>query len=196
MTDIATDPPSYWYSDSADDDRGARVMEALRAYRAAEMSMRRRTQATMSMGENEMLVLRFLTRHGRRSLDVTPIDLARHLGVSTASVTALLDRLERSGHLTRRPHPVDRRKVLVSTTAHADDEMRETLTAMHARMMQATRGMTESETEAVTAFLRRMRCAVADLCVDAGDTCCMISRTSSAASDTVFAPRIAHPDAA
>jgi len=160
MTDIATDPPSYWYSDSADDDRGARVMEALRAYRAAEMSMRRRTQATMSMGENEMLVLRFLTRHGRRSLDVTPIDLARHLGISTASMTALLDRLEKSGHLVRLPHPKDRRKVLIAVTPHTEDDMRQVLGAMHEQMMRATRGMTEAEATAVTQFLNRMRTAV------------------------------------
>jgi DNA-binding MarR family transcriptional regulator len=160
MTEISAGPPSYWYSDSADDERGSRVMEALRAYRAAEMSMRRRTQASMAMGENEMLVLRFLTRHGRRSLDVTPIDLARHLGISTASMTALLDRLEKSGHLERRPHPSDRRKVLIVITSHTEDDMRQTLGSMHAQMMLATRGMTEAEATAVTQFLERMRTAV------------------------------------
>lgn len=90
-------------------------------------------------------------------------------------MTALLDRLEKSGHLRRRPHPSDRRKVLVSSTTHADDEMRDTLTGMHARMMQATRGMTEEETVAVTGFLDRMRCAVADLCGRSG-TCCPPAR--------------------
>ncbi|WZH37478.1 MAG: MarR family transcriptional regulator [Microbacterium enclense] len=160
MTDINTGAPSYWYSDSTDDKRGARVMEALRAYRAAEMSMRRRTQASMSMGENELLVLRFLTRRARRRHDVTPIELSRYLGVSTASMTALLDRLEKTGHLERRPHPRDRRKVLVVVTAHAEDDMRHLLGAMHAQMMSATRGMTEAETVAVTAFLERMRGAV------------------------------------
>lgn len=169
-----TSPPSYWYSESADDDRGARVMEAMRSYRAAEMAMRRRTQASMAMGENELLVLRFLTRAAASDREVTPIDLARHLAVSTASITALLDRLERSGHLERRPHPSDRRKVLVSTTGRADDEMRDTLSAMHARMMQATRGMSESETAVVTSFLRRMRCAVADVCGAAGAACCAV----------------------
>lgn len=160
MTDIEAGPPSYWYSDSTEDERGARVMEALRAYRAAEMSMRRRTQASMSMGENEMLVLRFLTRRGRRHHDVTPIDLARYLQISTASMTALLDRLEKSGHLERRPHPSDRRKVLVAVTAHTEEDMREVLGSMHAQMMLATHGMTESEAEAVTQFLERMRSAV------------------------------------
>lgn len=171
MTIDTPSPPSYWYSESSDDERGARIMEAMRAYRSAEMAMRRRTQESMAMGENELLVLRFLTRSAAANSAVTPIDLARHLGVSTASITALLDRLEKSGHLQRRPHPSDRRKVLVSSTTHADDEMRDTLTGMHARMMQATRSMTEEETVAVTGFLDRMRCAVADLCGRSG-TCC------------------------
>jgi len=160
MTDVTTAPPSYWYSDSDDDQRGARVMEALRSYRAAEMSMRRRTQASMAMGENELLVLRFLTRRARRDRDVTPVDLSRYVGVSTASMTALLDRLEKSGHLERRPHPRDRRKVLVVVTTHTEDDMRHILGAMHEQMMNATRGMTEAETVAVTRFLERMRHAV------------------------------------
>lgn len=166
-----TAPPPYWYGESGDDERGARLMEAMRAYRSAEMEMRRRTRQSMSMGENELTVLRFLTRAAGEDVDVTPMDLARRLGISTASMTALLDRLERSGHLCRRPHPSDRRKVLVSSTPHADDEMRDTLASMHARMMQATRGMTEGETAVVTDFLERMRCAVADACV-VGGACC------------------------
>ncbi|WP_295781354.1 MarR family transcriptional regulator [uncultured Microbacterium sp.] len=186
MTTGSTSPPSYWYSESTEDERGSQVMEAMRLYRAAEMTMRRQTQASMAMGENELLVLRFLTRESNRHHDVTPIALARHLGVSTASVTALLDRLERSGHVKRSPHPSDRRKVVVALTQRADDEMRETLAAMHARMMQATRGMTENETTAVTAFLDRMRCAVADTCAQRRDGCCGVA--SNAAPPTASAP--------
>ena len=193
MNTDTTSPPSYWYSESADDHRGARIMEALRAYRAAEMAMRRRTQTSMSMGENELLVLRFLTRAASTAREVTPIDLARHLGVSTASVTALLDRLERSGHLERRPHPSDRRKVLVSPTGRADLEMRDTLSSMHARMMQATRGMSEAETVTVTAFLRRMQCAVADACDAGTGPCCAVAAPTSR---TVAPTSAAAPDAA
>ncbi len=182
MTRHSTSPPSYWYSESTDDERGARVMEAMRLYRAAEMTMRRQTQTSMAMGENELLVLRFLTRAGAADQDVTPITLARHLGVSTASVTALLDRLERSGHVVRAPHPSDRRKVVVSLTSHADAEMRETLAAMHTRMMQATRGMSEGETRAVTAFLQRMRCAVADVCAERSGGCCGLASTEQESS--------------
>ncbi|MFZ8758327.1 MarR family winged helix-turn-helix transcriptional regulator [Microbacterium sp. HMH0099] len=174
-------PPSYWYGDSADDARGTRVMEAMRLYRAAEMAMRRRTQDSMSMGENELLVLRYLTRASRRGDDVTPVDLARYLGVSTASTTALLDRLERSGHVVRDRHPTDRRKVLVTATAHTEEEMHDTLGTMHGRMMGATRGMSEAEADAVTAFLQRMRCAVDAVCDDETPRCCGVLKTEPAA---------------
>ncbi|WP_150953005.1 MarR family winged helix-turn-helix transcriptional regulator [Microbacterium testaceum] len=189
-------PPSYWYSDSTDDERGARVMEAMRSYRSAEMAMRRRTQTSMAMGENELLVLRFLTRAVASGHDITPVDLSRHLGVSTASMTALLDRLERSGHLRRTPHPSDRRKVLVTTTPHADEEMRDTLTSLHARMMQATRGMSEAETVAVTAFLQRMRCAVADACASDGRVCCAVVAANAPVHVAPSPDEMAPPSAA
>ncbi len=169
MTQEHSAPPSYWYGDSDDDARGTRIMQSLRAYRAAEMSMRRRTQSSMAMGENELIVLRFLTRRARGSHDVTPIELARHLDISTASITALLDRLEKSGHVQRRPHPSDRRKLLVVATPHAEQHMRLILGTMHSRMMAATRGMTEAEAGAVAAFLDRMREAVDSVSADIDD---------------------------
>lgn len=194
MTTESSTPPSYWYSESADDERGSRVMEALRAYRSAEMAMRRRTQDSMAMGENELLVLRYLTRAAGSGQDVTPIHLARHLGVSTASITALLDRLEKSAHVRRSPHPTDRRKVLVAATIHADDEMRDTLAAMHRRMMQATRGMTEAETTAVAAFLGRMRCAVTNACASTGEPCCAIAGVPAVSPSAVVPETV--PDVA
>ena len=45
-----------------------------------------------------------------------PARLAERLGISTGSVTALIDRLERMGYLTRSPDPTDRRKVMVKAT--------------------------------------------------------------------------------
>ncbi len=43
----------------------------------------------------------------------TPTELARHTGLTTGSTTAMLDRLEKVGFITRRPNPDDRRGVLV-----------------------------------------------------------------------------------
>ncbi len=61
MTGEKEEHSAYWYADT-DDASNAAVLQALRSYRAAEMAMRRRTQQSMEMGENELLVLRFLAR--------------------------------------------------------------------------------------------------------------------------------------
>ena len=44
---------------------------------------------------------------------LSPTAIARHLDVSTAAATVIVDRLTAVGHVTRQPHPSDRRGVLV-----------------------------------------------------------------------------------
>lgn len=158
MTASPPPPASYWYA--ADDARSASVMEAMRAYRAAEMAMRRRTQQAMDMGESELLVLRYLTRARLRDEAVTPAALSRYLGITTASTTVLLRRLERSGHIVRAPNPADRRSILITSTEKSDAEIRRTLGAMHERMMAVVRELDADQRETVIGFLDAMREAV------------------------------------
>ncbi|WP_394685835.1 MarR family winged helix-turn-helix transcriptional regulator [uncultured Microbacterium sp.] len=171
MTDVETashrpapvepvDEATYWYGDEPADrrQRSKAVLEALRIYRAAEVAMRRRTRDAMSMGENELLVLRYLLRDAERQ--VRPGELTRYLGLSTASTTAILDRLERSGHITRAANPGDRRSIFIQATPRAHAEVRQTLGNMHDRMLAAVIDMTPDESAAVVAFLRRMSDAV------------------------------------
>lgn len=154
---------TFWYDKDADSSRGRRVLEALRLYQAAEAAMRRRTRQAMALHENEMLVLRFVIRATGEGTAVTPTDIARYLGISTASTTALIDRLEVSGHMTRSPHPTDRRSVIVATTPQAVRDVRTTLAGLHEGMMAATRGITETQSDAIVGFLDRMRAAVDDV---------------------------------
>ena len=152
----------YWYGASAEDRRrrAIDVLEAFRVYRAAEAAMRRRTRETMSMGENDLLVLRYLLKAAGQGRSVSPHELTRYLGVSTASTTAIVDRLERSGHVIRLPHPTDRRSILVVATSASDTEVRRTLGKMHDRMLSAVLDMTPDESAAVVACLARLQAAV------------------------------------
>jgi hypothetical protein len=63
----------------------------------------------------------FLARHGPS----TPTQGGRRLQLATASVTALIDRLEHLGLVARRRHRTDRRKVVVdlSETGHNAAEL-------------------------------------------------------------------------
>lgn len=152
----------YWYGASEEDrrHRAVDVLQAFRLYRAAEVAMRRRTRESMSMGENELLVLRYLLKAAGENRQVSPSELTRYLGVSTASTTAIIDRLERSGHVTRVPHPTDRRSIHVFATPESDLEVRQTLGRMHERMMAAVLDMTPEESAVVMACLARLQDAV------------------------------------
>lgn len=152
----------YWYGDGEDERRrrAVEVLQAFRVYRAAELAMRRRTREAMSMGENELLVLRYLLKAQGEGRLVSPSELARYLAVSTASTTAIIDRLEKSGHIVRQPHPTDRRSIHVIATEKSDQEVRETLGAMHTRMMDAVSGMTPEESRVVIDCLTRLQDAV------------------------------------
>lgn len=159
MTDASS---GYWYGDDAGSRRrrAVELLQAFREYRAAEAAMRRRTRESMSMGENDLLTLRYLLKAEREGRLVSPAELARYLGVSTASMTAIIARLENSQHVRRGPHPTDRRSIVVVPTGETDDEVRQTLGAMHARMLDAVIGMTPEETRTVIDTLARMQAAV------------------------------------
>ncbi|OWP21368.1 MarR family transcriptional regulator [Microbacterium sp. AISO3] len=142
--------------------------------------MRRRTRDSMSMGENELLVLRYLIKaHGEGRL-VGPTELSRYLGISTASTTALIDRLQKSGHVTRQAHPSDRRSVHVVATEKSDEEVRETLGRMHERMIAAVDGMSAEEARIVIACLGRLQQAVDEVDAHAPDPRAVQARSDRA----------------
>jgi len=61
---------------------------------------------------------------GRRG-PLTQRQLADALAVSPRNVTGLVDALEDAGFVQRRPHPTDRRSVLVALTSHGEQVIAE-----------------------------------------------------------------------
>lgn len=151
---------AYWYSDEARSKRGRAVLQALREYREAEMAMRKRTQGSMGMNETDLAALRAIMAGTGRGEHVSPKDLAQQLDISPASVSNLLERLERSGHVQRTTNPDDARRVIVECTDLAHHEVRETLRDMHAQMMFAVEDLDADEAATVIRFLERLRISV------------------------------------
>lgn len=160
MTEPSEPTSGYWYGQEERGIRAVDVLNGLRRYRQAETAMRRRTRESMRMGETDLLALQFLLRSTSGGASIGPRDLAAYLGISSASTTVLVDRLVRSGHLERHPHPTDRRALVLTTTATTDTEVRATLGRMHSRMLAATEALSADEMRAVLRFLEAMKEAV------------------------------------
>ncbi|MGP0222081.1 MarR family winged helix-turn-helix transcriptional regulator [Paenarthrobacter sp. NCHU4564] len=154
----------YWYGTADRPQADAvDVLNELRDYRAAEAAMRRRTRTAMGMGETDLIALRYLLEAERAGKDMGPKELAVRLGVTSASMTSLVDRLVKSGYVTREPHPTDRRALILRSTPGADQEVRNTLRDMHQRMMEVAESLSGEEAALVAAFLRRMRAAIDEI---------------------------------
>jgi DNA-binding MarR family transcriptional regulator len=135
------------------------VLSALADYRSAEVEMRRRTRDSMRMGATDLQALRFLLKAQQEGRVVSGRILADHLGMTSASVTAMLDRLTESGHVRRMPHPSDRRSLQVVATPGSDEEVRHTLGEMHRSMLAAAVGLSAPQSEAIRLFLERLTAA-------------------------------------
>lgn len=84
---------------------------------------------------------------------LSPTELARRLGVTTAAATTVVDRLTRLGHVTREPHPSDRRGVLVVPAPASVTRALGTLMPMIAGIDSAITGFDEAQRETITAYL-------------------------------------------
>ncbi len=116
-----------------------------------------------------------LSPAGRQALAVlegagrplSPTTIAERLLVTTASMTSLLDTLERRGFVTRSPDPDDRRKVLVTLTEHGRQVVDRFLPQVVAVQTALMAGLTETQRHQLLESLATLREAINTLNADA-----------------------------
>ena len=95
--------------------------------------------------------LELVNRHGPMS----PSDLARSAGLHPATMTGILDRLERAGWVVRERDPSDRRAVLVRVQRDRGGELFRLYAGMNAAMDQLCATYSDEQLELLADFLRR-----------------------------------------
>ena len=93
--------------------------------------------------------LEALDEHG----SLTPGELGTLLSLTSGSVTALIDRLEKLGWASRNGHPEDRRKVVVTLTQRAWQIGQDELTPYLEAVDAAARQLSDDERAMVVGFL-------------------------------------------
>ncbi|HEY7484568.1 MAG TPA: MarR family transcriptional regulator [Streptosporangiaceae bacterium] len=88
---------------------------------------------------------------------VSPSELGVALGLTTGSVTAMLDRLEKLGYLTRSPDPNDRRKVVVRVAPEVSQRAYEFYGAIAEEGAELIAPYSEEELTLIADFLRGSR---------------------------------------
>lgn len=137
------------------------LMRALGGLRDAEQALSEASLRYMKLNRTDMRALHFLITCENSGSIATPGAIASHLAISTASTTKLLDRLEHGGHITRSPHPFDRRALAIAITPSTKKSAVETVGRQHARRFIAAANLSVPERDVVIRFLTDMKNKIA-----------------------------------
>src|SRR5215218_8941233 len=143
---------------TSDENAGRRRRRSIRAIKGSLRDLRvqlsllnHRVGANLDLKDVDLDCLELIARHG----PLTPSSLARRAGLHPATMTGILDRLERGGWVTRERDPSDRRAVVVRALRDRNGELLRLYSGMNASMDEICAGYGESELELLADFLRR-----------------------------------------
>jgi DNA-binding MarR family transcriptional regulator len=109
-------------------------------------------------GFGVMMALWDCSRRARAEAEkpLTPAELAERTGVTRATITGVLDTLERAALVTRRPHPDDRRMMSVELTPKAENLLAAMLPEHFRQMSWLMSPLTERERKTFVALLGKV----------------------------------------
>jgi DNA-binding MarR family transcriptional regulator len=112
------------------------------------------------MGRNELNAIMWVAEGTAVGHPVTAGELATRLRLGSPAVTALLDRLERAGHIQRVRDQVDRRRVTVRMQERAGRLAEEYFTPLGQRMSEAVADVNTADLVIAAHVIRRLTRAV------------------------------------
>lgn len=136
---------------------GEELSEGLRRLAWAQFELNLALARALGVGPNDLWALERLRYEG----PLGPVELGNRLGgMRSASATALVDRLEEAGHVERRRHPSDRRRLVVVPTERADQAGEEVFAPLAEALVEAAEDLTPEERAAVARYLDRVTEAI------------------------------------
>ncbi|WP_197061901.1 MarR family winged helix-turn-helix transcriptional regulator [Sinomonas humi] len=114
------------------------------------------------LARNDIHAINAVVEAERTGGVATPGELRERLVLSSAAMTAVLDRLEASGHLERRHSAEDRRQVLLAATPSARETGREMFDPMVQHMLPILSEYTPEQIALVTGMIRQLTLAIAE----------------------------------
>lgn len=129
----------------------AEIRESLRALRIQLALLNYRVGSELELKDVDLDLLDILDADG----PLSPSALARHAGMHPATMTGVLDRLERGGWIVRERDPSDRRAVVVRTLHDRYAELLRLYSGMNRSMNKILADYSDSELEVIADFMRR-----------------------------------------
>ncbi|WP_433576619.1 MarR family winged helix-turn-helix transcriptional regulator [Nocardia brasiliensis] len=132
-----------------------RIKGSLRAVRSQLALLNRQVGARLELKDIDFDCLDLINGHG----PLSPSALAKHAGVHPATLTGVLDRLERAGWIVRERASDDRRAVVVRSLPDRLGEMYDLLSGMNTAVDELCADYTPEQLELLAGFLDRVTAA-------------------------------------
>ena len=127
------------------------IKESLRELSIQLSLLNHHVSAHVDLKDVDLDCLDLIARHG----PLSPSTLARRAGLHPATMTGILDRLERGGWVARDRDPSDRRAVVIRALRDRNAELFRLYSGMNAAMDQICATYGQTELELLADFLRR-----------------------------------------
>ncbi len=129
------------------------VKESLRELRNQLSLLNHQVSAHLALKDVDLDCLELIARHG----PLSPSALARRAGLHPATMTGILDRLQKGGWIVRErdPEATDRRSVTVRAVRGRNAELFRLYAGMNTAMDELCAGYSEDELALIAGFLRR-----------------------------------------
>ncbi|WP_399096669.1 MarR family winged helix-turn-helix transcriptional regulator [Streptomyces sp. BBFR2] len=101
--------------------RRERLMEGLRIYGGHYAELSRRFAAWLGLHSTDATAVLEIAAAEERGAPLSPARLSERISLSTGATTALLNRLEAAGHITRTREHSDRRLITLRSGAHIQE---------------------------------------------------------------------------
>jgi DNA-binding MarR family transcriptional regulator len=128
-----------------------RVILGAREYGISTVLFHHMVGERLGLNVTDMECLALLFHKGLAS----PSELARHTGLTSGATTAMLDRLERSGLIARRPNPDDRRGTLIVLLKSGTDKVGPWFASVRKAQDELVSGYTDKELRLLADFFER-----------------------------------------
>jgi DNA-binding MarR family transcriptional regulator len=127
------------------------IKESLRELSIQLSLLNHHVGARLEIRDVDLDCLDLVDRYG----PLSPSALARRAGLHPATMTGILDRLERGGWLVRERDPADRRGVVVRPRRERGAELLQLYSGMNGAMDEILSGYSDAELELLRDFLHR-----------------------------------------